>query len=438
MSTKLPASIVDSASLGAVDGRVTCQQAVQAEIENRTSAVLNGIDEIDWKSKSHAYGPAIEVPTWIKALRYSDVASERSGAMDQLWHHIVHQGSRWEATAAAIPFLLKLVADPLTPNRDEILDLLVALAVGDPDDWQPQNIDVRAWRQYTESPEAGSDDNWDFLSYDAVRAGVPIIRDVLLNDMNPDVQARCAYLLAWFPEDALDQQFGTLHTLWRVIEKKGHYMHVTTSTILAIGLLTAGLVSLHRPSTDAESTYDLSETLSRLSRLEMDERRHIKWAASKVLLDLDSPTTNAIATLANVAADTLTDHSDDRIVPCGDDIVGWSKMTLLNFAGRKACDTSIETIGTVLGAFTTTTGDAAYEIGSMAMNIVFGPAESPPRPEKPLFQDLNEPQKLTIHALAETSEASWTNAGLERLFRTRGFVTERDLCRQWAGIEDSC
>jgi len=51
--------------------------------------------------------------------------------LDEVDCNIYHQGSRYEASVYAVPFLLGLLADPATPDRVQILPLLAGLAVGD-------------------------------------------------------------------------------------------------------------------------------------------------------------------------------------------------------------------------------------------------------------------------------------------------------------------
>lgn len=413
---------------------VTSQQDIQKHVDAATSIVLEGIDDIDWASKSHAYGSAAEVPSWIKALQYPDT-SNRSAAISQLEDNLVHQGSRWEATPLTIPFLLKLATDPLTPNREDILELLVDLAVGDPEDWQPQSINVRQWREQSQV-SGNSPINWDFLSYDAVRAGVPSIRALLLNDMTPRVQSWSAYLLAWFPEDASEEQHDTLNALWQIIDKKAHYASTVASAVLAVGLLSAGLVWLHRPAACAKSTYNLEPTKLRLIDISQDERPQVRWAASKALVDLDMPTSNAIVNLVSASKNLSPGQSWEGVVPSGKDVVGSSEESICGFAVRNADTTSSEKMDTILEAFAKVSHEAAYEVGGTVFILAFGFEKPPPHPSQPLFHDLNELQKRSIRAVAKASDEKWRDAGLDKLFRRRGFLRERVEVRQWAGIDE--
>ena len=66
---------------------------------------LHGLDDVDWSSLEHAYGPATHTAEDLRGLASSE-AEVRSRALQQLEMSICHQGSLYSATAPAIPFLL--------------------------------------------------------------------------------------------------------------------------------------------------------------------------------------------------------------------------------------------------------------------------------------------------------------------------------------------
>src|SRR5215472_13254108 len=93
--------------------------------------MLDRLDEIPWKRLTHAHGAAGDVPGLLRNLRTApaEVWDEQS----PLWHlagTIWHQGSVYEATAYAVPFLIELAADPQVPDRQGILQLLAVIATG--------------------------------------------------------------------------------------------------------------------------------------------------------------------------------------------------------------------------------------------------------------------------------------------------------------------
>jgi hypothetical protein len=93
--------------------------------------MLAGLDAVPWRDLTHAYGSAEDVPELIRALQTAP--PDASGEDSPLWHlfgNIWHQGTVYEATAYAVPFLVELAAEPSTPNRTGILHLLSAIAQG--------------------------------------------------------------------------------------------------------------------------------------------------------------------------------------------------------------------------------------------------------------------------------------------------------------------
>jgi hypothetical protein len=106
---------------------------------------LAGLEEIAWAGLVHAYGPAGDVPGLLRTL-ISESPDERERAMHELYGNIFHQGSRYQATAHAVPFLARLAVDPQTPRRDEIVHLLVAAAIGYDEAFMPAGVDIAAWR----------------------------------------------------------------------------------------------------------------------------------------------------------------------------------------------------------------------------------------------------------------------------------------------------
>ena len=95
-------------------------------------AFMVDLDRIPWKRLRHAYGSAEDVPGFDYA---------RFGLLHQMGrvknlhcilctHSILHQGTIYEATAYAVPFLIDLAVDTRTPDRRGILGLLADIATG--------------------------------------------------------------------------------------------------------------------------------------------------------------------------------------------------------------------------------------------------------------------------------------------------------------------
>lgn len=103
--------------------------------------VLSGLDSVNWESLKHAYGDAYDVPDLLRSLLSED-AQERHAAYNSLYGTIYHQGTRYSATAHAVPFLLRMLDNSLTLERDSLITLLIHLAVGDASDLLPDGTNL--------------------------------------------------------------------------------------------------------------------------------------------------------------------------------------------------------------------------------------------------------------------------------------------------------
>jgi HEAT repeat protein len=233
-----------------------------------TGDVLAGLDEIDWAELEHAYGSADDVPGLIRALASTE-PDERKRARRTLYGNIFHQGSRYEATAYAVPFLARLAADPQVSQRDEIVRMLALMAIGYDEAYLPASLNIAGWRTQIEQTRAADPtetlrqlDAWveaarsegerrmreihrdlydperelraaqaELGAYDAVRAEVAGLQG-LLEDGDPQVRAAASYLVGWFPEEAADSK-ACLRTLLSREIVPG----VSANAIVSAGLL---------------------------------------------------------------------------------------------------------------------------------------------------------------------------------------------------------
>ncbi len=130
---------------------------------------------VDWSVLRHAYGPADDTPGLLDGLRgedWSEVVSELFGS-------ILHQGSVYPATVAALPFIEDVARDAAAPGRVGALWLLGAYA---------ESIAAGAGRVETYLPEGTDPVAFDAETRAARDASVGTLI-VLLDDPDPQVRA---------------------------------------------------------------------------------------------------------------------------------------------------------------------------------------------------------------------------------------------------------
>src|SRR5438094_198378 len=83
----------------------------------------------DYIRTARAKGATIDVPELIRTLASPD-GSLRDKAWHELYGNLWHQGTIYEATAYAIPFLIRLLEAPAVPDKQRILLYLAMLFIG--------------------------------------------------------------------------------------------------------------------------------------------------------------------------------------------------------------------------------------------------------------------------------------------------------------------
>lgn len=185
---------------------------------------LAGLDAVAWHRLHHAYGPATDVPAQLRALRSPDPAL-RDDALSRLFGNVYHQGTRWQASRAVVPFLVALADDPGTPDRATVVHLLRRIAVGDRRDdglpFDPQHAfaagDAFAGADHDEivqrfyAEEELADDEIEVLDAAAVRWAADSYHGAAarlttiagwVSDPDDEVAAHAAALAAWFEPTA--------------------------------------------------------------------------------------------------------------------------------------------------------------------------------------------------------------------------------------------
>ncbi|WP_020522384.1 hypothetical protein [Catelliglobosispora koreensis] len=144
---------------------------------------LADLDLIDWSELEHAYGEAADVPDLLRSL---DGDPEAFG---DLLGALCHQGHRYSASAAAVPFLAGLVSK--TDDPPFVLSVLMSLgylAIGEDD----INSFPATWEAQ------GTADADATAAYLAVQPEIPSLAAFIAH---PDgmVSSAAIWLVSWFP-----------------------------------------------------------------------------------------------------------------------------------------------------------------------------------------------------------------------------------------------
>jgi hypothetical protein len=131
---------------------------------------------------------------------------------------VYHQGSRYSASVAVVPFLVALVDDPTTPDRESLVSLLHSVVLGDAalpftpdfaagDELSPEDLTevarllLESKNPFDEAPAEyflAASVRW---AGDAYRAGQAHVSSYASWLADPLIAAQAAEMLAYFPVD---------------------------------------------------------------------------------------------------------------------------------------------------------------------------------------------------------------------------------------------
>ncbi|BCJ75066.1 hypothetical protein CS0771_46100 [Catellatospora sp. IY07-71] len=360
--------------------------------------MLERLDKIDWAGLTHAYGPAHDVPDQIRDLS-SATEGVRAAARNALYSNIFHQGTRYEATAHAVPFLLELLANESVADRPALARMLAAIAIGYDESWLPGTLPIAVMREQATGGDAvraaaptpgdlGYDDESEYLyveslseqdrmqyfrhievaAYDAVRAGVPLLRE-LLRDSDPELRTQAAYALGWFPEDAAMSGPALLAAAITGPEDGPEQVRAAAAALVAAGLLG------HRPSADLITAPDAL----------------LRWAAA-VATGLAAGDDTPDAAVAELLGWTSSGHRD-RIPFLGGNLAGLAGLVIERLNGRHAA----QTFEALLRTIPAVSGVEAMPVVASALRMAFPQL---PVPEGIPYAELTDDQRRLLSVLA--------------------------------------
>jgi hypothetical protein len=154
----------------------------------RGEGVLEGLADIPWGDLSHAYGSAGDMPGLLRAIASGD-AKAAGDAVSELFGNIWHQGTVYQATPYAVPFLARMAAVGI--RAGDLVQLLGCIA-------------------------ESTDDTTGGRARTAVAAEAGLLIP-LLRDADPGIRAGTAWTLAQCR--AGDEAFTAVRAQWAAEEK---------------------------------------------------------------------------------------------------------------------------------------------------------------------------------------------------------------------------
>jgi hypothetical protein len=342
--------------------------------------VLEGLDAVNWAALGHADGSAEDVPWLLRQVRSAD-PKVREDALRELCFTIVHQGTRYSATAPAVPFLVELAIAPDTHDRARLVNLLAYAAVGLDEASLPDGIvTLDQLRHTTTTP--GHEHKygpWALAAYKAVQAALPALLP-LLEAADDRLRRETAHLLAWFPSFAP----ASLPRLRARLDLETE-RDTQATMIVAIGLLAGA-------NDDTGDTPWLSELLAGPDPI-------VRWAAATALARLvpehepavqellgwltDQPDTNPFTLDANPNA--FPSHDD---LPFGE----YTLQTLVRPGPAARARVAEALLAKLHGA-------SAEPAESLLWHLMVVAFEGDPQAPRPPFAGLNPLQQQIVAAL---------------------------------------
>ncbi|MEW6279301.1 MAG: hypothetical protein AB1758_11800, partial [Candidatus Eremiobacterota bacterium] len=157
---------------------------------------------VDWAGLTHAYGSAADTPGHLAALASPD-PDVRAHALNELCGSIYHQGTVYQATPHAVPILAALLANPETPDRSLILELLWLLSTGGSYHEAHADLSIMADTRDTPEYQAAMRQEQEWVAELRLRLAehLPLYLR-LLGDPETDVRLWASQLLSRFPQAA--------------------------------------------------------------------------------------------------------------------------------------------------------------------------------------------------------------------------------------------
>ncbi|KAI1324307.1 hypothetical protein F5Y16DRAFT_311363 [Xylariaceae sp. FL0255] len=411
---------------------------------------LAGIDDIDWSSYEDAYGPATNTPKDLRALASRDEEQVDNG-QSTLYGTIYHQGSRYTASPLAVPFLIRIVADPESLKRSRVIYYIILLAVGH---FSPTVIDIAGIRKRLEDFRKKTPEEYkaglqawvdaapseglksvreievDFMThgktlkrleaelatYDAARKGLPVMLE-LCHDPNPEIRMAALFFLAWFPEDS-EASVAVLKTVLKAENE--------TPTIVATAILGLSFLSKKEDSAIKDGIRPfLSSTES-----------WIEWATAMALISLGESDSAVIdSTVKYLGQEPTSSNEELNFVPFLTDTTV-SAYTASYIRMIPNCETLVGSA--VIAELAKLEKFQFTEMSAAVLGMLFGEYYRQGEGGKtvlPPFEELTPNQREVVRLCARADGWCWSYANWCPMLGDFGLPGRPDKMREYAGIE---
>jgi hypothetical protein len=304
------------------------------------------------------------------------------GEQSPLWHlcgNIWHQGTVYEATAYAVPFLIELAAHPLVPDRLGILQLLAVIATGRSYGDVHGNLLGKPDFDERKAQEL----EWVEQAHTAVASGVAAL--LAMTREETDVRLAAAHVLALLPEHREI-----------VCVRLRSMVNAETGSLQRAGLLL--LLGLAGDRSEAA----FSMLTSALSGHDLVQRRGAAFALAHLKPD-SLPDLARAAILDAIAANDLEGSFDG--LPWGD-VVGAELDRKKLYACLDAASREEAAVASIVAI---EAGNGTHQTVSTVLDLIF--PRRPPREKPPLTgPDLSPLHRRAVRAMASAM------AGERRIF----------------------
>ncbi len=162
--------------------------------------MFDTLDTIDWSRLETAYGTAEGIPGALRDLASSH-EEVRAAARQTLWSELEHQGTIYQASAYAAPFLVAWLPETQAEEKPDLVTFLAKLARGNSYKRQHLNLtDEQRQQDPVFQQEMAEEIRWVELTHQAVREGMDLYLSFLA-DQDLQLRMTTTYLLASFKED---------------------------------------------------------------------------------------------------------------------------------------------------------------------------------------------------------------------------------------------